>query len=367
MPTPKLSETQLRSTLRAAAEYEADPAYYWNEKERSDQKSAFQALSEDLGLSHTAVRHHISEAMRRYGWTPADFLAEMRPTPEELEDIPDGRAVLDMAKFANAEYITAARKRWRRVIPVKAEPFAIAFVGDPHIDNKGCDLIGLENDLEAIRASGMRAVNMGDILDSFQKTVKLASKQANNRVSASQGLALARWFIRDSGVSWDAHVVGNHDSWLGLEGVALLKEWGYQAGSKFYDWVAQITYQWDGGSYTCLAAHDFKGSSVYNPLHGNMKRALEDGTADLYVSAHRHNAAQAGAENAFRGKRYEHMRVRGYKSWDEYAHVKGFDQQTEGATGVAVIDPFAETMAGKCRTFLSVTDAQGYLQFLRSR
>jgi len=367
MPTPKLSETQLRATLQRAALYENHPDYYWDEKERSDQRSAFQALAADVGTSHSAIRHQLSEALRRFGWTPADFANDLKPAAEELDDIPDGYAVLQQAKGANTEYIDRARKRWRRVFPVRPEPFAIAFVGDPHIDNKGCDLAALEDDLAAIRASRMRAVNMGDILDNFHKTTKLAAKQANNRVSASQGLALARWFIRDSGVNWDAHVVGNHDSWVGPEGLALLREWGYQAQSRFYDWVAELTYTWDGGSYTVLAAHDFKGSSIYNPLHGNMKRALEDGTADLYVSAHRHNAAQFGAENGFRGRRYEHLRVAGYKRWDEYAHTKGFGQQVEGATGVAVIDPLSETMGGRCRTFLSVTEAPGYLQWLRSR
>jgi hypothetical protein len=353
--------------MMVAARYLSDPEYFWAERDRPGQKSAIQAISEELGLSHNSVRLRIAAAQQRYGWTPEQFLNSARPTDQELEDLPDGYEVLQRNKGVNSEYIAKARKKWRRVIPVRPEPFAVAFVGDPHLDNKGCDLAAIEADLAAIRASGMRAVNMGDILDNFHKTTKLAAKQASNRVTASEALALARWFIRDCGVQWDAHIVGNHCAWLGDQGEQLLKQWGYQAGSRFYEWTAQITYAWDGGQYTVLASHDFKGGSVYNPVHGLMKRALEDGTADLYVAGHRHTAAQAGAESGFRGKRYEHLRVRGYKKWDEYAFVKGFEQQDEGATGVAVIDPNSETMAGRCRTFLDVLEAQEYLGWLKSR
>jgi hypothetical protein len=59
---------------------------------------------------------------------------------------------------------------------------------------------------------------MGDILDNFHANPKLAAKEAHNRMSISEALSVAQWLIAESGVKWDAHVLGNHDLWIGPEG-----------------------------------------------------------------------------------------------------------------------------------------------------
>jgi hypothetical protein len=98
-----------------------------------------------------------------------------------------------------------------------------------------------------------------------------------------------------------------------------------------------------------------------------MRRAQEDGWADLYVAGHRHNAAEAAHENGFRKRRYNFMRVKGYKETDEYAWAKGFPEQAEGASGIVVIDPHSDTMTGRARTFLDLSEGVEYLNYLKAR
>lgn len=366
MPTPPLSKAQLKETLIAAARYVEDEKYYFfQEEKRTGQLSAVRAIAADMGIGHNAVSKRISEAERRFGWKPEDFIEEASIPEDDLTDLPDGLEVLKHHRKANTEYIDKTRKGRIRVFPVRKEPFAIAFFGDPHMDNKGCNLDKLMEDVELVKASGMRAVQMGDILDNFHATGKLASKQASNRMSIAEGLASARWLVRDSGVNWDAHVLGNHDSWLGPHGEHLIREWA--KGCKVFNWMGQLVYNWGDGSFKVLAAHDFSGSSVYNPLHANFKRALQDGESDLHVSAHKHNAAKADMPNGHRDKHYWHMRVKGYKDEDDYACRGGYELQREGHSGVAVIDPNADTKAGICTTFLDISEGAEYYTALKAR
>lgn len=365
MPAVPIPEVDLRLVFEAVAKYASGPDFYVFEKERSHQKSAVEAASKDIGLAPSTIRNRLGAGAARYGWKVEDFVNTSRPA--EDDDIPDGLEVLNRHAPINAAYIDSSRKKWRRIVPVRHEPFGVAFVGDPHVENKGADLGKLRRDVETIRASGFRAINMGDVIDNFHETGKLAKLQAKNRMSVSEAYGVARWLIRDSGVKWDAHLLGNHDAWGGLAMATMFQQWASEAKTRFYDWMAQITYQWDGGSYTVLAAHDFKGSSIYNPLHGAMKRALEDGTADLYAAAHRHNHAKADMPNAFRERHYQFVRVAGYKAWDDHAHRSGYAQADEGHSAVAIINPWAETKEGRCRVFHDLSEGAEWLQTLKRR
>ena len=364
MPTQRVSEGVIRNTMRIIASLLATGEYYIGEKTRPKQKSAVMAAAEQLGIGHAAVLGHLAAGATRFRWTPEDFLTGGSEIPDE-GDIPDGLSVINRVAPLTERHIASAKRKWRRIIPVRPEPFGIAFVGDPHLDNKGCNLSKLRSDMEIIRASRLRAVQMGDVLDNFHARGKLAEKQADNFMTRKEGLGAARWLARDCGFDWDAFILGNHDKWLGPQGELLFSEW--LNPNRVFDWMAELTYVWEGGQFCVLAAHDFKGHSIHNPLHGNFRRAMEDGTADLYVSAHRHNAAKGGFENGHRGKHYHHLRVKGYKEADGYAKRGGFAEQSEGHSGVAVIDPLSGTQDGICRLFYDLADGAEYLQMLRSR
>jgi hypothetical protein len=362
VPTPPLSPIVARRSLEAVASILAEGGFYIGEKTEVYQQSALEEAGKRLGLPPKTVRNHVEKARERWGWTPEDFTA---PPPAPHQEEIDGLAVLQENAQRNAQYIVRFHSK-PRVRMVKKEPFAVAIFGDMHADNKGCDLQQLMADLALVRASRIRSINIGDICDNFHKTGKLASKAARNSMTPKESLAAAEWIV-SKGAPWDAHILGNHCMWGEEEFAALIKSWAAKTSAKVHEWEAHLTYRWDDGEFTILAAHDFKGNSQYNSLHGHIKRALEDGRADLYVCGHKHNAAQAGVENGWRGRRYEFVRVMGYKVADDYAFRGQFPQQTEGHSALAVIDPFAETKEGRCRTFLNLAEGVEHLERLRAR
>lgn len=367
MPTPTLSPALAQEAITAVVDAIRDGCYF-GERERAGQRSAIEAASEKLGTNHSTIWKRLKRAEELYGFTVE---AAMVPEPVKVDDddLPDGFEVINRAADLNAKEIASAHKKWRRWIRVRKEPFGIAIFGDMHADNKGTDLHRLKSDLALCAASGVRAVNIGDTLDNFHYTGKLSKVQAHNRMSEKEGLAVARWIVRDSGVKFDAHILGNHDAWAGGPYAHLFMEWARQAKhpSKFYDWIVSITYDWGDGQYELLAAHDFKGNSIHNPLHGLFRRAKDDGTADGYAAGHRHTAADGSFENAFRGKRYSFGRVGSYKKWDGHAHRAGFDQQTEGASCMFVINPLSEDLSGRCQVLPSIAEGLEYLDMKRAK
>ncbi len=370
MPAPLVSEKAVRATLQVLADLLATGEYYLYQKDEPKQKSARMAAREILGIDHSAINNHINAGANRFNLKPEDFIRGKAEIPDD-DELPDGLEILKVHAPVNTKYIAKARTQGTRIIPVRAEPFGVAFFGDMHADNKGCDLEALKRDLDLCAASGVRAVNIGDTLDNFHHTGKLAAKQAANRMSIKEGLGVARWIIRDSGVKFDAHILGNHDAWANTEGAALMQEWARQAKggpSRFYDWAVKLIYQWEGGSYTILAAHDFKGHSMHNKMHGLFRRAREDGSADCYVAGHRHDAGEAGFEDGFRDKYYRFLRLGSYKKWDDYGNVqKQFPAQKEGESGMVVVNPQAETMSGLGKVCTSIGEGLEHLQMLRKR
>lgn len=366
MPTPPLKRAEAWEAIKLVAEILREGGYYYGEdKKAKGLKSAIEEAKRRSKAPRTTVQNRIEAAVERFGFDPYRAAAELQPPRLEDDEIPDGREVLNRHRDVNAAYIADVRRQRAKMFLVPKEPFGVVFFGDPHMENKGCDLVALERDVETTRAAGLRAVQMGDLNDNFHMRGKLASKQAANRMSEKEGLAMIRWLVRDSGVAWDAHVLGNHDDWAGTAHASLLREWAGR--TRIFNWMGRLIYNWGDGAVTVLAAHDFKGQSQFNPLHAMVKRALNDGQDDLYVAAHRHEAAKGDWANAHRGKHYQFMRVAGYKRVDEYAWTKDFPEASEGSSGVMVVDPWAETKAGRMRLFLDVTEGAEMVQFLRSR
>jgi hypothetical protein len=353
-----------RRSLEAVANVLAEGGFYLGEKTEMHHTSALEEAAKRLNINPRTLRSHVLIAKERWGWRPEDYLPPTSFSPRDADDI-DGLAILRDNAQRNAQFITKFHGK-PRVRIVKKEPFAVAIFGDMHADNKGCDINQLMDDLALVRASRIRSINIGDICDNFHKTGKLATKAARNRITPKEALAVAEWIVSE-GAPWDAHILGNHCMWGEEEFAALIKSWAAKTSAKVHEWEAHLTYRWDDGEFTILAAHDFKGHSQYNTLHGHIKRALEDGRADLYACGHKHNAGQMGVENGWRGRRYEFVRVMGYKVADDYAFRGQFPQQSEGHSCLAVIDPFAETKEGRCRTFLNLAEGVEHLERLKAR
>ena len=373
MPQKLLSTQDLIEAVAAVARFKErgyETGLSPNESKGNKPISAVVAAANDIGMNADTLNSRLKVARDRLGLTPDNINA--LPVPQVDDDRPHPLDLLDRHRKLNAEYIQKKRTK-PHVFLVKPEPMCIGLIGDPHLSNAGANLDALKADMELLARTGTRAIGMGDILDNFHANTKLAAKEAQNRVSIQEGLSLAKWFIAESGVKWDAHVLGNHDLWIGVEGVALLAEWVRQARSRLYDWNARLIYKWGDAPHeriTVAASHDFKGSSIYNPLHGNAKMALFDGTADVYIAAHRHNHADSKLPNGYRGKTYQLIRVRGYKDYDSYsagrAQFPDHDGM-EGRSAALVINPLSQTHDGRQRVFMDLSEGIEYANMLKDR
>lgn len=254
-------------------------------------------------------------------------------------------------------------RRWMEIKVKSNRPIGVAFVGDPHLDNNGCNWPLLNRDIDVLaNTPGMHAVNMGDLTDNW--VGRLVRLYADQEMSKKQAWKLAAWFMNSAGISWMAHILGNHDAWN--DGPYLIKA-NATPQVPVEDWQSRFKICFPNGNEVKVhAAHDFPGSSIWNDLHGAQKAAMQLEQADIYACAHKHSWAIKQGENAQRGFVYHLIRTRGYKFIDSYSDQLGFGSQQYGATITGIIDP-AATGPTKIQMFADLVEAAKYLRHLRAR
>lgn len=254
-------------------------------------------------------------------------------------------------------------KKW---FPLKLNvdgPVGISFFGDPHVDNNGCNWPLLEHHCNLHRdTKALYGINIGDTTDNW--VGRLGRLYADSDTSKHTARKLAKWFLEDSGVKWACWLMGNHDAWN--EGDAILRGMNTQA-IPMEDWQAQISLVLPKRTVRIWAAHNFKGNSIWNSLHGPQRAAHTKDWAHLYISGHLHNWALHQEESASKQFVYWLARARGYKYIDHFGELLGHESQQEGATITAIINPEAKSMSGLMQCYADLDEAVSYLKFLRSR
>lgn len=231
---------------------------------------------------------------------------------------------------------------WHTIKINSRKPIGLAFLGDPHLDDDGCNWPLLMRHVALLRDQpGMFAVNIGDTTNNWVGGIaRLFGKQETSQTSARQ---LAEWFLTGAGIHWAAILLGNHDAWN--EGGEIIRRMvaGAKIESPVSDWAAKFELEFPNGSKVHVnAAHDFKGRSIYSTTHGPLREAIwaQNDDADIYACGHIHYYGLQQIE--LPGGRVPWLtRVRGYKEFDEYARVNGFHESKFGAASLAIIDPNA--------------------------
>lgn len=257
-----------------------------------------------------------------------------------------------------------AAERWMPIAIADPGPFAIAWVGDPHLDDDACDWDLLLSHVELIkRTPGMYAFGIGDVTNNW--VGRLIRLYADQKTTLSDARRLARWFLRDAGIPWIGSLLGNHDEWE--HGEAIL---GLISDGAVYlpYWETRLEFRAGGAKFRVHAAHDFAGSSIYNKTHGPARAAMfSGGAAELLVCGHRHHVGSQGFEIEENGTYVRAVRARGYKAHDRHAIRCGFPQGRAGATVVTVFDPHAATPAGRVTVFEDPEAGALFLAALRAR
>lgn len=359
MPSPRLSLDKAEEAVRAVEDAARDGYQI------GGIPSAQEEAARRLNMNPSKFRTRLRAAQNHYNLVPGQPDA---PDEEvDLLDLPPSGEVLERASKYSRRHIASFYREKSMTVKVKEPVFAAWFMGDPHLDSPGCDIAQARADLELIGAAQQEqtilAVNIGDTLDHWPTGGRLAKKLADGHLTAKEALSLARWLARDT-VDWTAWLIGNHDAWAGLKFSELVRDWG---GFRVADWGLFLHVESPGREWVIPVSHDFAGHSMHNPLHALMRRAREDGSGDLYVAGHRHTGAQGKVEDGHRKQTYNLMRVRGYKRADEYAFQKGYAEQAEGCSGLAVFNSNAKMQDGEIRTFYDLEEGLDWMRFLRAR
>lgn len=243
------------------------------------------------------------------------------------------------------------------------KPIALAFMGDPHVDDDGCNWPLLERDILLLaNTKGVYGINCGDLTNNW--VGRLMALYAEQSMTKSEAIKVVKWLIQDSGIEWLLVNAGNHDDWN--QGCYLLQELVGDT-SIMTDWAAKFKIVFPNKVEIRVdLAHDHKGNSQWNPLHAQMKQAKMGDTAHLYNAGHRHEGGIAQHEDPFKNIVYWLTRSRGYKYIDKFADLHGFGSQDYYATVMAVIDPTAEGV-NQIMCFGDVEAGCKYLEYLRGR
>jgi transposase-like protein len=256
----------------------------------------------------------------------------------------------------------------RKLIPIKLTmpgPIGLFCMGDPHLDNDGCDFPRLEADLMSIAGEPrVLALSIGDVTDNW--TGRLERLYAASSVKAADGWRLAEWLFSYPGINWLGSVAGNHDKWSGHRDPL---KWITKARVALHeDDVLRLALNHPNGQSTRIhARHDFKGSSIYSDMHGLKRESLMGWRDHLLVAGHRH----LGEDGAFinpDGFVTQLLRLCGYKRADSYAVAGQFKAKPMHPSALVIINPDrAEAERGRVWVAPSVEEGVDWLNFQSRR
>lgn len=318
-----------------------------------------------LGVNHQHVMRTVSalKVKATEGGQLAPIVPEAMPLPDP--DLPIEQIIDIRKRQFEARHKHKQAKRWRRFNIPTHGTYALMIFGDPHIDDDGCNLDLFEAHCDLAAATpDLYAINIGDTTNNW--VGRLARLWANQDTSAATAKRMVKHYLGERGVPWFLWLHGNHDLWDGPVGKDVFERFKPNY-VEMEDWQAKVTLvSPNGHEMRMWAAHNFKGNSIWNNLHGLERAAQMQDWAHLYVAGHHHDAGLRQAENPHRNFVYWLMRVRGYKFDDEYAEHHGFGEYSYGASGLVVVDPSADKI-NHLTCFLDPYEGVEFLQWKRRR
>ena len=324
-------------------------------------------VARELGLSRHAVRERILKFEVKTA-TGEIKESESKPSPLEFPEFPaDDITAEQIIEHQVTRFEKRKAHRESKIwFPIKVKmpgPTGLGWVGDPHLDDDGCDWPLLTRHIDIFRETeGLFAANAGDSTNNW--VGRLARLYADQEMSRGTGFKLTEWFFSKSGIIWLIILLGNHDEWN--YGSDILKKYA-QNVCPCEDWEAKFRLVHPNGREVKIwAAHDFKGNSIWNEMHGLLRAAKLRERADIFMAGHRHTSGVMQIELEG-GHPVTLMRARGYKVHDYHAMKHGFPEQDMGATVCAVINPDARSPDGLVLAHTNLEEAADYLTFQRKR
>lgn len=241
-------------------------------------------------------------------------------------------------------------------------PIGIMVFGDPHVDNDGCNIEQLKRDMDITNCEGVYGLCIGDVTDNWKG--RLERLYAYNSTTKSDALRLAEWYVKNT--RWLFRIRGNHDAWSGEED--MLIRFARDMNHLYEDHVRMAINFPNGNEVRINARHNFKGNSVWNPVHGASKHFQKRNRDHILVQGHTHSSGYTILKEEQSGLLGHIFLVSGYKEIDRYAVEGDFEDKTFANGVFIVIDPSKnESDPDMIKHFWSAEDGNKYLQWLRTR
>ena len=373
MPTPSISRDEGLRRIQLIEEALRDGFSPPGVVNKKGKHGAIYEASIRMGLNGSCGYREIhrieTAAGRKIDWSlwPGHKTAQparFDPPTIPSDDIPVEKLIEQLSERFGRRAEHAAAKKWMRFTLKEPGPYILAFVGDPHLDDNGCNWPLLRRDVDLMRTPHVHGIMLGDATNNWSG--KLQRLYANQDVTRDRAWRLAEWFFQ--AVPWLLLVKGNHDLWSQSQGQGDPLDWMARGGAALEDWQAKVEIASGDHSVKLWAAHDFKGSSMYNPLHGPMRaQRFSAGEADILAAGHQHHWEIFSGEDADKGhKPHWLLRARGYKYLDEYADRHQYAAQQHGATIATVVDPSRQGPAA-IQCYADLSEAIEILAFKRKR
>lgn len=332
-----------------------------------DQGCSYESISRATGLTTWMTR----QAALQMGEPPAPKGVRPRaavvattsaPSVDELDALVSDGDTADLIESRIAAFRRKAKHGAQRTHRIERDgPWAVCHLGDPHVDDDGCDWPELIRTIKTIRKTPqMYAGNVGDTTNNW--VGRLEALYKHQSTTESDALRLAEWLIQ--AVEWDYIVLGNHDHWN--QGSTIARLFARQAKIvALEDHEARVEYVVGGEVVTrLLVRHDFKGGSMWHEVHGGIKRAKMRPWGDVLVSGHHHTWGHHAEEHD--GRVFDVIKVRGFKRYDSYAQSHDYPEVEHGCSVTTVHVPTAAP-AQRVTVWRDVEEAADYLGWVRSR
>ena len=356
MAQPRLTKRQKQEALRVIAQC----------------NNNISEASKILGIARSTLVNRLHNA----GWKRTDEMIEQND--QSLAHVTsDGEIEIPVLPDENlspdelVERMTTSfeRKRTahlsRKWIPVNVKsnmPIGLAWLGDPHVDDDGCDWPTLRRHVDCIqKTEGLHGCSIGDVSNNW--VGRLAALYAKQSATAQEAWKLVEWLIKE--IDPLILIAGNHDMWSGAGDPV---NWMKKPHVVYEDWSARIQLNFKNGTNVRLiAAHDMAGHSMWNQLHGPMKQAKFLQNADFYIAGHKHTWALSQIELPEANRTPWLARARGYKFFDDYAVKLSLEEQRYGHAIAMIIDPNEESPVRRVTCFADLEEGADYLTYKRKK
>lgn len=327
---------------------------------KDDYEVDIEEVKEDSPPPSSKSVHDLVEALEHEGFNLDEGGPDRFDDDDDVEDIDE----LIERRRKTFQRTRKHNERRRAIVRIRRDgPFGIMHMGDPHLDDDGCDWESLLRDVKIVTSTPhLYAGNVGDTINNW--VGKLIGKYKQQSSTEDEALRLGRWLFRR--LPWDYVLLGNHDHWH--QGGHLFRSFSSGAQiATLADHEARIEYEGPAGvPFRLNVRHDFKGHSMWNKTHGPSKRARMRPWGDLYACGHKHTWGVQSDESQ-PGKPTWVVRLRGYKLFDEYAEAKDFPEDEYGHSLTTIINPDHPHPGERCKIYHDAEEAADFLHWLRKK